>query len=89
MQEAKKKFRDFLENFVSDIPEEGGEPSIADHTEPYYMQRLEEVDYITASDPVYSNIREHGSVLYLGMVEENHHTDMMYWQDNGQRVLWH
>ena len=46
MQEAKKKFRDFLVNFVSDIPEEGGEPSIADHTEPYYMQRLEEVDYI-------------------------------------------
>ena len=43
VQEAKKKFRDFLENFIDDIPEEGEESSIADQSEPYYMQRLEEV----------------------------------------------
>ena len=53
VQEAKKKFRDFLENFVNDIPEEGGDLSIADQTEPYYMQRLEEVDYIIITSPLH------------------------------------
>lgn len=48
VQEAKKKFRDFLENFIDDLPEEGEESFIGDQAEPYYMQRLEEVHCMTS-----------------------------------------
>ena len=42
VQETKKKFKDFLENFIDDLPgDEGETPS--DRVEPFYMQRLEEV----------------------------------------------
>lgn len=42
VQETKKKFRDFLESFVDDLPgEEGDEPM--ERVEPFYMKRLEEV----------------------------------------------
>ena len=42
VQDTKKRFREFLEKFIDDLPGEGGE-SPMDRAEPYYMQRLEEV----------------------------------------------
>ncbi len=42
VQETKKKFREFLEGFVDDLPGEG-EDEPMERVEPFYMQRLEEV----------------------------------------------
>ena len=47
VQTAKKKLRDFLENFVDDLPEEG-EENPYDATTRYYMARLEEVRWTPA-----------------------------------------
>lgn len=45
IQDTKRQFREFLENFMDDLPGEGGDSPIAeDKTEPYYMQRLDEVN---------------------------------------------
>lgn len=41
VQETKRRFKEFLEKFIDDLPDEGDFP--LDRTEPYYMQKLEEV----------------------------------------------
>ena len=47
VQETKKRFRDFLETFVDDLPgDEGDTP--ATRSEPLYLQRLEEVSVARA-----------------------------------------
>ena len=50
VQETKKNFRKFLENFVDDLPGDGGDsPNAGDKIEPYYMQRLDEVGNIAVA----------------------------------------
>ena len=48
IQDTKKQFREFLENFIDDLPGDGGDSPLAeDRVEPYYMQRLDEVSTVT------------------------------------------
>jgi DNA replication licensing factor MCM4 len=47
IQETKRKFREFLETFVDDLPsDEGNSPVAGDRVEPYYMQRLDEINML-------------------------------------------
>lgn len=69
VQETKKKFRDFLENFIDDLPGEGGESPMGS-VEPYYMQRLEEIN--TLEEPFLNvncdHLRRFSPELYSQLV---------------------
>ena len=52
IQETKRKFREFLETFIDDLPSNGGySPVAGDRVEPYYMQRLDEVSPLSPWRP--------------------------------------
>ena len=56
VQDAKRKFKNFLENFIDDfpIPEPGSSELPMDGVTPYYMARLEEVGVVRARRPLFS-----------------------------------
>lgn len=50
VSDTKRKFVDFIENFIDDLPGGIGSSELAlDSVTPYYMTRLEEVGFVAAA----------------------------------------